>query len=141
MGQQDNTAPIGATPAPPAISQLSASGGAGVIHALINDPSPTYRGNSYTIELMPTGGDWATSALPIHLGPARAWRGFVGSGTYDVRACSGYNTSNPSPWIYALGIDATGATPPAFPKSTGSGTGGGGWGILPWDGNNPPKRS
>jgi len=141
LGQQSNAAPVGATSAPPAPAQLSVTGGAGIIHAVINDPNPTYRGNSYTFEVMPAGGSWDTDALPIHTGPSRAYRGSLGSGTYDVRACSGYNTSNPSGWIYALGINATGVTSPTFPKSTGSGTGGGGWGNLPWDGNNPPKRS
>jgi hypothetical protein len=140
LGQQANSAPVGAIPAPPPVSQLSVTGGAGTIHAVISDGSPTYRGNSYTLEIMPAGGKWETDALPIHLGPSRAWRGFLGSGNYDVRACSGYDTSNPSPWVYALNIAAVGSTVPPFPKSTGSGTGGGGWGNVPFNGSTPPKR-
>lgn len=139
IAQQVNAAPVGETGAPPAPAQMIVVGGAGIIHAVISDPSPTYRGNSYTIEVIPTGGDWATDALPIHLGPSRSYRGSIGSGTYSIRACSGYNTSNPSQWIYA-DVDATAGSPPAFPKTTGSGTGGGGWGNLPWDGSNPPIR-
>jgi hypothetical protein len=141
IGQQTNASPVGATPAPPAPAQLSVVGGAGIIHAVINDPNPTYRGNSYHMEIMPVGGNWETDAHPIHTGPARAFRGSMGPGTYHVRACSGYNTSNPSPWVYAHNIDASGATPPPFPKSTGSGTGGGAWGSVPFNGNVPPKRS
>lgn len=140
IAQQANAEPVGQTAAPPAPAQLSVTGGAGIIHAIISDPNPTYRGNSYTLEVIPAGGNWDTDALPIHLGPSRAYRGSLGPGSYSVRACSGYNTSNPSPWIYA-DVNATGASAPGFPKSTGSGTGGGGWGNVPWDGNSPPKRS
>jgi hypothetical protein len=139
LGQQSNAAPVGETPAPAAPAQLSVVGGAGIIHAIISDPNPTYRGNSYTIEVIPSGGNWDTDALPIHLGPSRSYRGSLGSGSYSLRACSGYSTSNPSPWVYA-NVDASGGSPPAFPKSTGSGTGGGGWGNTPFDGNNPPIR-
>jgi hypothetical protein len=141
LGQQTNAAPVGATPAPLAPAQLNVVGGAGIIHAVINDPNPGYRGNSYHMEVMPAGGNWETDAHPIHTGPARAYRGNIGEGMYHVRACSGYNTSNPSPWVYAHNINATGYTPPPFPKSTGSGTGGGAWGNVPFNGTNPPKRS
>lgn len=141
IGQQTNSAPVGATPAPPPLSKLAVTGGAGIIHAVISDPNPGYRGNSYHMEVIPKGGSWATDAHPIHTGPARAYRGSMGLGTYHVRACSGYNTSNPSPWIYANDVDATGPTAPPFPKTTGSGTGGGAWGTVPFDGVNPPKRA
>lgn len=141
VAQQTNAAPIGQTPAPPAPAQLSVTGGAGIIHAVINDPSPTYRGNNYHMEILPAGGNWDTDAHPISTGPARAYRGSMGSGIYHVRACSGYNTSNPSAWVYANNIDATGATAPPFPKSTGSGTGGGAWGTVPYNGPLPPKRA
>jgi hypothetical protein len=141
VGQQTNAAPVGNTPQPPSLTKLDVLGGAGIIHAVIHDASPTYRGNSYHIEVMPTGGNWETDALPIHTGPARAFRGMLGHGTYDVRACSGYNTSNPSPWIYSKGVNAGGTTAPKFPKSTGSGTGGGAWGNRPYDGDTAPKRS
>lgn len=140
IGQQINAAPVGITSATPAPAQLSVTGGAGIIHVVISDPNPTYRGNSYTIEIIPSGGSWDTQALPIHLGPSRSYRGNLGSGVYSVRACSGYNTSSPSPWIYA-DVDATGGSAPGFPTSTGSGTGGGGWGNLPFTGANPPKRA
>lgn len=141
IAAQTNAEPVGQTAAPPALTQLRVTGGGGIIHAVIDDPSPTYRGNTYHLEVIPAGGNWETDAHPIHLGPARAYRGSLGSGVYHVRACSGYNTSNPSPWIYANNVDATGPTPPPFPKSTGSGTGGGNWGNVPWDGDNPPKRA
>lgn len=141
IGQQANASPVGATPAPPAPAALNVAGGAGIIHATINDPNPTFRGNSYHMEVMPAGGNWETDAHPIHTGPARAYRGSMGPGTYHVRACSGYNTSNPSAWVYANNVDATGATPPPFPKTTGSGTGGGAWGNVPFNGAVPPKRS
>lgn len=141
LGQQTNSAPVGATPAPPALANLSVTGGAGIVHAVINDPNPTYRGNSYHMEVMPVGGNWETDAHPIHTGPARAYRGALGAGTYHFRACSGYNTSNPSPWVYANNVNATGSTPPPFPKTTGSGTGGGAWGNIPFNGTTPPKRS
>jgi hypothetical protein len=141
IGQQANASPVGSTPAPPAPAQLSVTGGAGIIHAVINDPHPTYRGNSYHMEVIPAGGNWDTDAHPIHTGPARAYRGTMGPGSYHVRACSGYNTSNPSPWVYANNVDATGSAPPPFPKTTGSGTGGGAWGNVPFRGAQPPKRS
>jgi len=141
IGGQTNAAPVGQIAAPPPLAALNVTGGAGIIHATINDPSPTYRGNSYHMEVIPQGGNWATDAHPIHTGPARAYRGMLGPGVYHVRACSGYNTSNPSPWIYQNDVDATGSTPPAFHASTGSGTGGGAWGNVPYDGTQPPKRS
>lgn len=141
LGQQTNASPVGQTPAPPAPAALNVSGGAGIIHATINDPSPTYRGQTYHMEVMPAGGTWDVDSHPIHTGPARAYRGSMGPGTYHVRACSGYNTSNPSPWVYANNVDATGSTPPPFPKTTGSGTGGGGYGNVPYTGATPPKRS
>lgn len=141
LGAQTNSAPVGTTPAPQQLATLNVVGGAGIVHATINDPSPAYRGNSYHMEVIPAGGNWETDAHPIHLGPARAYRGSLGPGTYHFRATSGYNTSNPSPWVYAMNVNATGSTPPPFPKSTGSGTGGGGWGSVPFDGNTPPKRS
>lgn len=141
LGTQTNAAPVGSTPPPPPLTKLEVLGGAGMIHATIHDPSPTYKGNTYHIEVMPSGGNWETDAHPIHTGPARSFRGMMGEGTYHVRACSGYDTSNPSPWVYALNVNANGSTPPPFPKSTGSGTGGGAWGIRPYDGSLPPKRA
>lgn len=141
MGQQTNSSPVGQTAAPPQLTKITATGGAGIIHVQMHDPSPAYRGNSYHVEVIPSGGNWDTDAHPIHTGPARAYRGSLGSGTYDIRACSGYNTSNPSAWVYAKGVDATGSTPPAFPRSTGSGTGGGAWGTKPYNGSAPPKRA
>lgn len=141
LAQQVNAEPVGATPAPPPLAKLQVTGGAGIIHAVMHDPSPTYRGNSYHMEVIPSDGNWETDAHPIHTGPARAYRGSLGPGTYHFRACSGYNTSNPSPWIYQNNVSANGSTPPPFPKSTGSGTGGGAWGSVPFDGNVPPKRS
>jgi hypothetical protein len=141
VGRQTNATPIGETSAPPALAKLEVSGGGGIIHAIVHDPSPTYRGNSYHMEVMPAGGNWETDAHPIHTGPARAFRGMLGQGTYHVRACSGYNTSNPSPWVYSYNVNAEGSTPPPFPRSTGSGTGGGGWGDRPYDGPTQPKRS
>lgn len=141
LGQQTNSSPVGETPAPPAPAQLSVTGGAGIIHAVIHDTNPTYRGNSYHLEVIPAGGNWDTDAHPIYAGPARAYRGALGSGTYHVRACTGYNTSNPSPWVYCNNVSADGTSPPPFPKSTGSGTGGGAWGNVPFNGVNPPKRA
>jgi hypothetical protein len=141
LGQQTNAAPIGAVPAPPPLAKLEVTGGAGIVHAVMHDPSPTYRGNSYHMEVIPADGNWETDAHPIHTGPARAYRGSLGPGTYHFRACSGYNTSNPSPWVYQNNVSANGNTPPPFPKSTGSGTGGGAWGSVPFDGTVPPKRS
>ena len=140
LAQQTNSTPVGQTPAPPSLANLSVTGGAGIVHAVINDPNPAYRGNSYHIETIPDGGSWETDAHPIHLGPARSYRGALGAGTYHFRACSGYNTSNPSPWIYANNVNASGPNPPPFPKSTGSGTGGGAWGSLPYNGTVAPKR-
>lgn len=141
VAQQVNAEPVGQTPAPPSLAKLSVTGGAGIAHAVVHDPSPTYRGNSYHLEVIPAGGNWETDAHPISTGPARAYRGSLGTGTYHFRACSGYNTSNPSPWVYQNNVSLDGTTPPAFPKSTGSGTGGGAWGSVPFDGNTPPKRS
>lgn len=140
LGVQTNASPVGETPAPPSLAKLSVTGGAGIIHAVIHDPSPTFRGNSYHMEVMPAGGNWETDAHPIHTGPARSYRGSMGHGSYHVRACSGYNTSNPSPWVYAYNVNANGPMPPPFPKSTGSGTGGGAWGDRPYDGTEVPKR-
>jgi len=141
IAQQVSAEPVGVTPAPAKLTKLSVAGGAGIVHATITDPAPGYRGNSYHMETIPTTGNWDVDAHPIHLGPARAYRGALGPGMYHFRACSGFGTSNPSPWIYAMNIDATGPTPPPFPKSTGSGTGGGGWGNVPYNGPTPPKRA
>lgn len=141
IAQQVNAEPVGQTPAPPSLAQLVVTGGAGIAHAIIHDPSPTYRGNNYHLEVIPADGNWETDAHPISTGPARAYRGAIGEGLYHFRACSGYNTSNPSPWVYHNNVSLGGTTPPAFPKSTGSGTGGGAWGTVPFDGTVPPKRS
>jgi hypothetical protein len=141
LGQQANAEPVGQTPAPSALTALNVIGGAGIVHATISDPNSGYRGKSYHIETIPDGGNWDTDAHPIHLGPARAYRGALGPGVYHFRACSGFGTSNPSPWIYKMNVSANGSTPPPFPKSTGSGTGGGGWGNVPYTGNVPPKRA
>jgi hypothetical protein len=117
IAQQTNASPVGETAAPPSLAKLEVAGGGGIIHAVMSDPNPTYRGNSYHMEVIPAGGNWETDAHPIHTGPARAYRGSLGPGMYHVRACSGYNTSNPSPWIYAMNVSAHGSTPPPFLKS------------------------
>ncbi len=141
VAQQANASPIGQTPAAQAPTSMKATGGAGIVHISLGDASQAYRGNQYHIEIMPHGGNWATDAHPIHTGPARAFRGMMGTGKYVARACAGYSTSSPSPWIYSDVIDATGSAPPAFHSNPGSGVGsGGGFGNLPFSGNAPPKR-
>lgn len=140
VAQQVNASPVGVTPPPLAPASITATGGAGIVHVTVGDPNQMYRGNEYHMEVMPHDGNWATDAHPISTGPARAYRGNLGVGKYVVRACTGYGTSAASPWIYSGVVDATGTSAPVFHKSTGSGTGGGGYGSLPFTGNTPPKR-
>lgn len=139
---QVNATPQGVTAAPSQISGFSVVASGGIFDVQIQDNSPASRGIEYFAEYAAApSGPWTV----ISLGPARNWRGALGSQTLYWRAYSQYPTSEPSAPLYfgsqatPTGVAGGGAVAGPNPQpSTGSGTaptnglsGGQGYGLNP----------
>ncbi len=137
VAQQLNASPVGVTPPPQPHASLSVKGGAGILDVAVSDDSPQYRGKEHFFDY--SMDNWQT----VHtksMGPAKNWRGSLGSGTFQVRSYSQYATSGPSPYVFSDPVDATGATEPDMQAGQGSGTGDQGYGGAAYNAPSPPKR-
>lgn len=137
VAQQVNAEPVGRTPAPLPHSALSVVGGGGIVDVAMTKDTPAYQGEENFFDYSnDNGATWHTKAT----GPARNWRGNLGTGPFLIRSYASHPTSGSSEPIYADPVHTTGAEPP-MQAGQGSGTGTMGYGELPYTTTLPPKRS
>lgn len=151
LEQQTNGNLTGNPQPPPQLSALQMSAANGIFHFSIQHNADFYRGVHYHIEYAEdpnfTGG-----GFPIHLGPSREHRAYLGNLTLYARASASYGISAPGPWVYHGGAQPIGvvgggvAGPPLPTQSQGSGTGFPQQGLQgpgqnPFRGVNPPTRA
>jgi hypothetical protein len=138
MGQQLNASPVGQTPAPQPHSGISVLGGGGIVDVALKDDSPQYRGKEHFFDY--TTDDWKTFHTKS-MGPAKNWRGTLGTGTFKFRSYTQHPTSAPSEYLFHDAVDATSGSQPAMQTGQGSGTGDAGYGSTPYNTNVPPIRA
>src|SRR6185503_12826727 len=93
IAQQVNAEPVGVTPAPLPHSSLSVVGGGGILDVAITKDTPAYRGEENFFDYSNDNGvTWHTKSI----GPAKNWRGSLGSGTFLVRSYASHSASGSS---------------------------------------------
>jgi hypothetical protein len=135
---QVNASPVGITPAPRPHAANSVLGGAGMLDVSVTDNTQQFRGNQHFFDYS-TDGFKTFHTKPM--GPAKNWRGSLGTGTFQVRSYTQYPTSGPSQMLYHAPVSTAGTTEPAMQAGQGSGTGTAGFGQQPYNATVPPKRS
>lgn len=119
--------------APPPPTSMSVTAQDGLFHISIQHEAEFYRGANYHVEYSTSKN--FTNPFPLHLGPDREHRTFLGNQTLYFRAAASYGISPPSTWIYhggatPIAITGGGVSGPALPaQSQGSGTGSPGEGL------------
>lgn len=137
VAAQVNAEPVGVTSPPQPHSNISVLGGGGILDVALTDNSPQYRAKEHFFDYSQDGfKTFHTKSL----GPAKNWRGSLGSGNFQVRSYTQYATSGPSPMIYHPPVSTTGAAEPLMQVGQGSGTGLAGYGAVPYNAPTPPKR-
>lgn len=138
VAQQVNASPVGTTPAPQPHSKLVVVGGGGIIDVAVTDNSEQYHGNHHFFDYTMDG--WKTFHTKP-MGPAKNWRGALGSGKIETRSYTQYPTSPPSSFVYHAAVDTSIGAEPAMQAGQGSGTGLAGFGEVPYNAVTPPKRA
>jgi hypothetical protein len=137
VAQQVNASPVGATPSPAPHAAISVRGGAGILDVALSDNSPQYAGKEHFFDYSQDGfKTFHTKSL----GPAKNWRGSLGTGSFQVRSYTQYPTSQPSSMLYHPPVSTTGDSQPEMQSGQGSGTGTAGYGQTPYNADTPPKR-
>jgi hypothetical protein len=138
ISQQKNAAPVGTIPAPEPHSKISVLGGGGILDVALTDNSPQYQGKEHFFDYSTDGFQtFRTKSL----GPAKNWRGSLGSGQFSIRSYTQYDSSPPSAYKFADStVDTSSGTEPAMQPGQGSGTDNKGYGTVPYNASKPPTR-